>query len=156
MSEAYDGENFFTAGADGVRMATPLLLALAVVEISDVVFAVDSIPAVSCPYRCSPACSFMYVLPLPIFFSPGGAVHAHSAQCLPGHVALCGYKPIGCIPAFPDEGMMLERLACLSAAVFACDTVHRLNCGMRFYRWRYAKLLWQIHICIGNVRRCLA
>ena len=46
MSEHYDGANFFTF-KDGIKMATPLLLALAVVEISDVAFAVDSIPAVS-------------------------------------------------------------------------------------------------------------
>lgn len=45
VSELYDGENFFTV-RNGVRMATPLLLALAVVELSDVAFAVDSIPAV--------------------------------------------------------------------------------------------------------------
>jgi predicted tellurium resistance membrane protein TerC len=31
---------------EGVRVATPLLLSLAVIEISDVLFAVDSIPAV--------------------------------------------------------------------------------------------------------------
>ncbi|GLI68669.1 hypothetical protein VaNZ11_013121 [Volvox africanus] len=45
VSETYDGDNFFTV-RNGVRMATPLLLTLAVVELSDVVFAVDSIPAV--------------------------------------------------------------------------------------------------------------
>ena len=45
MSETYDGDNFFVV-KEGVRMATPLLLALAVIEISDVAFAVDSIPAV--------------------------------------------------------------------------------------------------------------
>lgn len=45
VSESYEGDNFFTV-RDGVRMATPLLLALAVVELSDVAFAVDSIPAV--------------------------------------------------------------------------------------------------------------
>lgn len=45
MSDRYDGENFFTV-QDGQRMATPLLLALAVIEVSDVVFAVDSVPAV--------------------------------------------------------------------------------------------------------------
>jgi TerC family integral membrane protein len=43
---AYDGDRFFTIMADGAKVATPLLLTLAVVEISDVVFAVDSIPAV--------------------------------------------------------------------------------------------------------------
>lgn len=45
VSETYDGANFFVV-KEGVRMATPLLLALAVIEISDVAFAVDSIPAV--------------------------------------------------------------------------------------------------------------
>lgn len=45
VSESYDGDKFFTL-RDSVKMATPLLLALAVVELSDVAFAVDSIPAV--------------------------------------------------------------------------------------------------------------
>lgn len=39
------GERFFVV-QDGVRMMTPLFLALVLVEISDVIFAVDSIPAV--------------------------------------------------------------------------------------------------------------
>lgn len=45
FSDTYDGDRFFTV-KDGVRVATPLLLVLLVVELSDVVFAVDSIPAV--------------------------------------------------------------------------------------------------------------
>jgi hypothetical protein len=45
VSDQYNGNRFFTV-EDGARKATPLLLVLAVVEISDVVFAVDSIPAV--------------------------------------------------------------------------------------------------------------
>lgn len=45
VSETYDGASFFTM-QNGKRIATPLLLVLAVVELSDVVFAVDSIPAV--------------------------------------------------------------------------------------------------------------
>eukprot|EP00191_Tetraselmis_sp_GSL018_P004971 CAMPEP_0177609036 /NCGR_PEP_ID=MMETSP0419_2-20121207/18836_1 /TAXON_ID=582737 /ORGANISM="Tetraselmis sp., Strain GSL018" /LENGTH=399 /DNA_ID=CAMNT_0019103857 /DNA_START=382 /DNA_END=1582 /DNA_ORIENTATION=- len=45
VSDEYDGNKFFTV-KDGVRTATPLLLVLAIVELSDVVFAVDSIPAV--------------------------------------------------------------------------------------------------------------
>ena len=46
MSDNYKGDKFFTI-ENGKRVATPLLLVLAVVELSDVVFAVDSIPAVS-------------------------------------------------------------------------------------------------------------
>lgn len=46
FTDEYDGENFFTTLKDGTRAATPLLLVLLVIELSDVVFAVDSIPAV--------------------------------------------------------------------------------------------------------------
>ncbi|MEO5802940.1 MAG: hypothetical protein ABIR24_05380, partial [Verrucomicrobiota bacterium] len=45
VTDKYDGHNFFTV-VDGVRKATPLLLVLVCVELSDVVFALDSIPAV--------------------------------------------------------------------------------------------------------------
>lgn len=45
VSDNYDGANFFTM-VNGVKTATPLLLVVAIVELSDVVFAVDSIPAV--------------------------------------------------------------------------------------------------------------
>lgn len=41
----YDGNRFFTL-EDGVWKATPLLLTVAVIELSDIAFAVDSIPAV--------------------------------------------------------------------------------------------------------------
>lgn len=44
-TDYYDGNKFFTL-VDGVRKATPLLICMVAVEISDVVFAVDSIPAV--------------------------------------------------------------------------------------------------------------
>jgi len=52
VSDAYDGDAFFTPATQGTEhnwgghVATPLLLALVVVELSDVLFAVDSIPAV--------------------------------------------------------------------------------------------------------------
>jgi TerC family integral membrane protein len=45
VSEGYHGSRF-TVKEGGKRRATPLLLALMTVELSDVVFAVDSIPAV--------------------------------------------------------------------------------------------------------------
>lgn len=44
-TDQYDGENFWTV-VDGVKRATPLLLLLVCIELSDLVFAVDSIPAV--------------------------------------------------------------------------------------------------------------
>lgn len=45
LSDRYDGSRFFTR-VEGAWRATPLLLVLVVVELSDVMFAVDSIPAV--------------------------------------------------------------------------------------------------------------
>ncbi|MBE7448089.1 MAG: TerC family protein [Kofleriaceae bacterium] len=47
VSDSYDGPRFFTrAAATGARIATPLFLALVLVELTDVIFAVDSIPAI--------------------------------------------------------------------------------------------------------------
>lgn len=41
----YDGDNFFLKER-GVRLATPLFMCLVCIELSDLVFAIDSIPAV--------------------------------------------------------------------------------------------------------------
>lgn len=45
VSPNFDKDKFFTV-QNGVKMATPLFVALAVIEITDLVFAVDSIPAI--------------------------------------------------------------------------------------------------------------
>jgi tellurite resistance protein TerC len=45
VSPGFDGERFFTH-IDGQRVATPLLLVIVLIGIVDVVFAVDSIPAI--------------------------------------------------------------------------------------------------------------
>ena len=45
VSKGFDGERFFTV-ENGKRIATPLLLVIALVGITDVIFAVDSIPAI--------------------------------------------------------------------------------------------------------------
>ncbi len=45
VSENYDGDKFFTV-QNGVKMATPLFVALVVIEFTDLLFAVDSIPAI--------------------------------------------------------------------------------------------------------------
>ncbi len=44
VTDTYDGQRFFTI-IDGVRHATPLFAALVVVELTDVIFAFDSVPA---------------------------------------------------------------------------------------------------------------
>lgn len=45
VSAVYDGQKFLTR-VNGVRTATPMLLALVMVEFTDLIFAVDSIPAI--------------------------------------------------------------------------------------------------------------
>ena len=45
MTEDYDGDKLFTK-RDGKRVATPLLAVFVVVATTDIVFAVDSIPAI--------------------------------------------------------------------------------------------------------------
>ena len=41
----FDGDKFFSV-QNGIKMATPLFVALMVIEVTDLVFAVDSIPAI--------------------------------------------------------------------------------------------------------------
>ncbi len=45
VSNDFDGDKFFTV-KNGVRMATPLFVAVAVIELTDLIFALDSIPAI--------------------------------------------------------------------------------------------------------------
>jgi tellurite resistance protein TerC len=45
LTDKYDGHNFFTREA-GVLKATPLFLALVLIEFSDIIFALDSVPAI--------------------------------------------------------------------------------------------------------------
>ena len=46
VTQEYHGDKFFVNRDDGKRCATPLLAALMVVEASDILFAIDSVPAV--------------------------------------------------------------------------------------------------------------
>lgn len=45
VSKSFDGDKFFTV-ENGVKMATPLLVVVFVIEFTDLLFAVDSIPAI--------------------------------------------------------------------------------------------------------------
>lgn len=45
VSDNYDGDKFFTI-ENGVKVATPMLVVIAVIEFTDLLFAVDSIPAI--------------------------------------------------------------------------------------------------------------
>lgn len=45
VSENFDGDKFFTL-QNGIKIVTPLFVALTVIELTDLIFAVDSIPAI--------------------------------------------------------------------------------------------------------------
>jgi len=45
VSQDYDGERFWTV-ENGVKIATPLLMVISLIALTDVIFAVDSIPAI--------------------------------------------------------------------------------------------------------------
>ena len=45
VSDNYDGDKFFTI-KNGVKMATPLFVVVAIIEFTDLLFAIDSIPAI--------------------------------------------------------------------------------------------------------------
>lgn len=45
VSDKFDGDKFFTV-QNGIKMATPLLVVVTIIEFTDLLFAVDSIPAI--------------------------------------------------------------------------------------------------------------
>jgi len=45
VSKSYDGDKFFTI-ENGIKVATPMLVVIGVIEFTDLLFAVDSIPAI--------------------------------------------------------------------------------------------------------------
>ena len=45
VNDNYDGDKFFTV-ENGIKMATPLFVVVAIIEFTDLLFAVDSIPAI--------------------------------------------------------------------------------------------------------------
>jgi predicted tellurium resistance membrane protein TerC len=57
-TDKFDGDRFFTT-VNGIKTATPMLLCMVAVEVSDVIFAVDSIPAV---FGVTEVRSFLFVV----------------------------------------------------------------------------------------------
>ena len=90
--DEYDGDRFFTKkGGKGKTVATPLFLCLVCIELSDFVFAVDSIPAVLGVSKVRS------VLPLSVAPAPAGLFnrcaldfgHLTSKSCGVGLVLCC-------------------------------------------------------------------
>lgn len=81
VTPTFDGHNFFTR-IDGKRFATPLFLVLVMVEGTDVVFAVDSIPAIFSitqePFIVFTSNVFAILGLRSLYFALAGAMHNFS------------------------------------------------------------------------------
>ncbi|HWR03913.1 MAG TPA: TerC family protein [Humidesulfovibrio sp.] len=78
VTEGYEGERFLVR-RDGVRLITPLLIVLVLVEFSDVVFALDSIPAIFAitkdPFLVYTSNVFAILGLRALFFALAGIIH---------------------------------------------------------------------------------
>ncbi len=79
VTDGYHGEHFFVRGAQGV-MLTPLALALVMVETTDLIFAVDSIPAIFAitadPFLVFTSNVFAILGLRSLYFALAGALHS--------------------------------------------------------------------------------
>jgi tellurite resistance protein TerC len=79
VTDGYHGEHFFIRGAQGL-MVTPLALALVMVETTDLIFAVDSIPAIFAitadPFLVFTSNVFAILGLRSLYFALAGALHA--------------------------------------------------------------------------------
>jgi tellurite resistance protein TerC len=80
VSEDYDGDKFWTRAKTGALMATPLLVTLVFVESTDIVFALDSIPAILAittdPFIVYTSNAFALIGLRSMFFALSGAITA--------------------------------------------------------------------------------
>ena len=80
VSEDYDGDKFWTRAKTGALMATPLLVTLVFVESTDIVFALDSIPAIlsitTDPFIVYTSNAFAIIGLRSMFFALSGAITA--------------------------------------------------------------------------------
>ncbi len=80
VSDEYDGDKFWTRAKTGALMATPLLVTLVFVESTDIVFALDSIPAILAittdPFIVYTSNAFALIGLRSMFFALSGAITA--------------------------------------------------------------------------------
>jgi TerC family integral membrane protein len=104
VTDGYHGEHFFIRGAQGL-MVTPLALALVMVETTDLIFAVDSIPAIFAitadPFLVFTSNVFAILGLRSLYFALDGALHtlrymkhALSAVLLVVGIKMLAHEPI--------------------------------------------------------------
>jgi tellurite resistance protein TerC len=80
VSDQFHGERFFIRGPTGALVLTPLALALVMIETTDLVFAVDSIPAIFAitadPFLVFTSNVFAILGLRSLYFALAGALHA--------------------------------------------------------------------------------
>jgi tellurite resistance protein TerC len=80
VTDQFHGERFFVRGDTGMLMLTPLALALVMIETTDLVFAVDSIPAIFAitadPFLVFTSNVFAILGLRSLYFALAGALHA--------------------------------------------------------------------------------
>jgi len=126
VSPSYDGQKFFTRLADGRKALTPMFLVLLTVEFTDLIFAVDSIPAVFSittePFLVFTSNVFAILGLRSLFFAVNdlmGRLH-YMKLCLVVLLAFIGLK------------MLLSKVVHLSAPVSLGAIVLILGAGVWF------------------------
>jgi tellurite resistance protein TerC len=125
VTEDYEGERF-TVVREGKRFITPLLIVLALVEFSDVVFALDSIPAIFAitrdPFLVYTSNVFAILGLRALFFALTGVIHRfhYLKYGLSVVLVVIGAKMLinGFFgPVIPTEAALLLTLAILGGSV---------------------------------------
>jgi tellurite resistance protein TerC len=135
VTDRYHGEHFFIRTAQGV-MLTPLALALVMVETTDLVFAVDSIPAIFAitadPFLVFTSNVFAILGLRSLYFALAGALHAlhymkHalSAVLLVVGVKMLAHEPIKNVLGENFNAILLGVVLSILAIGVVASLLHR-------------------------------
>lgn len=132
FSPAYDGDRFTTTSGTGRRYFTPLVLVLIVVEWTDLVFAIDSIPAVFAvtkdPFLVYSSNVFAIIGLRALFFLLAGALDSfrYLKTGVAGVLVFVGVKmAISAWVKVPTAASLGVIVAALAAAVIASQVANR-------------------------------
>jgi tellurite resistance protein TerC len=128
LAPTFDGRRFFTTLPDGRRAMTPLMLVLVLVESTDVLFAVDSIPAVFAvtqdPFLVFTSNVFAVLGLRSLYFALAGALHKFH-YLKPALIVLLAFIGIKMVLAHHVKIPPTASLAII-AAILACGMVASL------------------------------
>ena len=126
VTEGYEGERFMVK-RNGVRFITPMLIVLVLVEVSDVVFALDSIPAIFAitkdPFLVYSSNVFAILGLRALFFALAGIIHRfhYLKYGLSVVLVVIGAKMVinaALGPVIPTEWALLATAAIIGGSVW--------------------------------------